>query len=258
MRPVFFLVLSLASTALLAQDHGYTQAEIDAGALLYEQNCTVCHGLDGSHVAGIELSSGQFQHAATDEDLARVIQQGLPNTAMPPSALSAEQIGAIVAFLRTWDAMPVEEAPSVLTAAEPGDPQRGAALFAGAGQCLTCHWLNGDGSRLGPDLTRVGAQRNAAYLERALLEPNADTDPNYRFVLANTHDNAVITGRLFNRDTFSLQLLDEEERLVSLAMDDLRGFSFLNSPMPSFRGTLTDQQLADLISYLLTLRGDDQ
>jgi hypothetical protein len=35
----------------------------------------------------------------------------------------------------------------------------------------------------------------------------------------------------------------------------LRSFGFVPSPMPSYRGTLSPQALADVVSYLVSLRG---
>jgi mono/diheme cytochrome c family protein len=48
------------------------------------------------------------------------------------------------------------------------------ALFAEKG-CVGCHQLGGQGGQVGPPLDAIGRQRNADYLRRSLLEPNADT-----------------------------------------------------------------------------------
>ena len=47
-------------------------------------------------------------------------------------------------------------------------------LFAEKG-CVGCHQLNGQGGQVGPNLDAIGRTRNADYIRRALLEPNADT-----------------------------------------------------------------------------------
>ena len=56
-------------------------------------------------------------------------------------------------------------------------------------------------------------------------------------------------------DTFNVQLLDTKEQLRSFAKSDLREMGFLASPMPSYRGTLSPQEIADMVSYLSSLRG---
>jgi len=66
----------------------------------------------------------------------------------------------------------------------------------------------------------------------------------------------VINGRRLNEDTYTVQLLDEQERLVSLAKADLREFTILSvSPMPSYKNTFTPDELADVVAYLLSLKG---
>jgi hypothetical protein len=40
--------------------------------------------------------------------------------------------------------------------------------------CNACHKLAGEGGELGPDLSLIGSQQDAAYIRRAILDPNAD------------------------------------------------------------------------------------
>jgi hypothetical protein len=62
-------------------------------------------------------------------------------------------------------------------------------------------------------------------------------------------------GRLLNEDTFSVQMIDKTERLLSFQKADLREFAFeTKSPMPSFRDKLSAQELADVVAYLGTFK----
>ena len=142
-----------------------------------------------------------------------------------------------------------------LLAQTPGDPARGSTIYHGKGACATCHQLNGVGSRLGPDLSEIGNSRRPDHLERSLVEPNAEVLGNNRFYHVVTKDGATITGRLLNLDTFTIQLLDSKERLRTFVKGDLRDHGFDKSPMPSYKDKLTAQELADLVSYLASLKG---
>jgi mono/diheme cytochrome c family protein len=52
-----------------------------------------------------------------------------------------------------------------------------------------------------------------------------------------------------------VQLIDDQERLVSLTKADLREYTIRTvSPMPSYKGKLTDEETADLLAYLLSLK----
>ena len=69
----------------------------------------------------------------------------------------------------------------------------------------------------------------------------------------------VIRGTLLNYDRYSLQLLDTSGKLRSLQTDTLRQYELMKiSPMPSYKDKLTAQEFADIVSYLVTLKGQVQ
>ena len=132
----------------------------------------------------------------------------------------------------------------------------GAALVAGKGMCLTCHRVQGKGSRLGPDLTDIGTLRMAEQLMTSLLDPDADILPENRFYRVGARDGAATSGRLLNLDSFQILMLDEKEQLRSFQKSELREHGFIKtSKMPSYRERLSRQELADVIAYLSTLKG---
>lgn len=243
-----FLTLCAAGV-LVAQQREYLPAEIEGGGRLYQSSCSGCHGPEGDTIAGVSFASGRFRRATFDDDLVRIIVRGIPGTAMPPSNFSEGQAGTIVAYLRSM--------ASSASKTPPGDASRGRAVFEGKGQCLTCHSVQGVGSRVGPNLTEIGGGRRVVELERSLLDPNAEVRAENRSIrIVTTRDGPAVTGRLLNQDTFSLQVLDAKEQLVSIAKSNVREFIILtNSTMPSYRNTLTTQELGDVLSYLASLKG---
>lgn len=129
-------------------------------------------------------------------------------------------------------------------------------MVAGKGMCLTCHRVQGRGSRLGPDLTDIGAIRSPEQLQTSLLDPDAEILPENRFYRVVTRNGATITGRLLNLDTFQVLMMGPKEQLLSFYKSELREHGFIKgSTMPSSRDTLSRQELADVITYLGTLKG---
>lgn len=229
----------------------YLPTDVELGSRLYRNNCFACHGVEGASIPGVDFRRGQFKRVSSDEDLLRVIVTGVPGTAMPPTNISDSNRLALLAYIRSLH-------DSAASAVGSGDPSRGRAVLEGKGACLTCHRVNGKGSRTGPDLSEVGAIRTAAYLERYLRNPNESIAPEYRSVRAVTSQGVVITGRRLNEDTHTLQLIDQDEHLRSLAKSDLREYTLLTtSSMPSYEGKFSSQELADLVTYLLSLKGMD-
>jgi quinoprotein glucose dehydrogenase len=139
---------------------------------------------------------------------------------------------------------------------KPGDAARGRATFEGRGGCTRCHRVGAQGPRVAPDLSDIGAVRSAGSLQRSLVDPTSQMMPINRPVRIVTRDGTVVNGRRLNEDTYTVQLLDDQERLVSLLKSDLREYTILTaSPMPSYRNTLTADELVDVVAYLLTLKG---
>jgi len=250
---ILFAVLAFLATSgqLVAQEHGgqYSQADIENGFRLYGAHCFSCHGANGDSVPGVDLRRGQFRRVTTDADLIRIIATGIPGTAMPPNRFGTADITGIVAYVRSmrdFDALAVSL----------GDAGRGQALFAGKGGCTSCHRVNGKGSRVAPDLSDIGAIRAPDALQQSVLDPNASLLPINRSVRAVTRDGKVISGRRFNEDTYTVQLIDEQERLVSIDKAGLREYTVIKtSSMPSYKDTLSSEELADLVAYLHSLRG---
>jgi putative heme-binding domain-containing protein len=226
----------------------YPQAEVEVGFNLYNMNCITCHGANGDSVSGVSFRSGQFRRISTDAELNRLIQTGVPGTAMPPGRYGTADLAGLVAYVRSmrdFDTKPAR-----------GDAARGRNLVEGKGGCLNCHRINGKGSRVAPDLSDIGAVRAPDAIERTMNDSTATMLPINRSIRAVTRSGKVITGRRLNEDTYSVQIIDSGENLVSLLKSDLKEYTVLKtSTMPSFKNTLTPMEMDDVVTYLRTLKG---
>jgi cytochrome c oxidase cbb3-type subunit III len=234
----------------MAQEHvgQYSQADVEIGFNLFNANCITCHGANGDSVPGVNLRANQFRRASSDADLNRIIQSGIPGTAMPPGRYNTAELAGLVAYIRSMREFDTKPAT--------GDATHGQTIFEEKGNCTSCHRVNGKGSRVAPDLTDIGAIRAPEALERSLIDPSAGMLPVNRSIRAVTRDGKVITGRRLNEDTYTVQLIDSQEKLVSLVKAELREYTVLKtSPMPSFKDKLTARELDDLVAYLRTLKG---
>lgn len=246
-----FLALGGSAASAQGQDRApqYFQSDIQYGAQIFASQCTACHGENGDLIPGVNFRAGQFKRVISDNDLRMTITNGVPGTAMQPFNFGASELTGIVSYLRNMGSF---NARGLLL----GNASRGKALFEGAGNCATCHAVNGKGPRVAPDLGDVGALRTAELIHRTLIDPAGSMLPANRPVHAVTRDGKVINGRRLNEDTYTVQLIDEQEHLVSLTKADLREYNVLKSTaMPSYKDKFNAQELADLEAYLLSLRG---
>src|SRR5262249_41293159 len=151
------LVIVVFFTGTLFAQHAFTPEEIAEGGRLFQSNCTGCHGTTGDQIQGVALMSGKFRRATTDEEVSAIIRKGVPGTAMQGFNFSELQAATIVAYLKSFATnTPTDAAgdPTVL-----GNTARGKEIFEGKGNCLNCHRVGQNGSRLGPDLSSSGLPR---------------------------------------------------------------------------------------------------
>lgn len=250
MRASILICAVLLTASALPAQHEYTPGDVQDGQRLFGTSCAQCHGPEGDAVPGVDLGHGKFKRASSDGDLIQIIQKGIPGTAMPPGNFNDFQAGMIVAYLRSM------AASIAVSASIPGDAARGKAIFEGKGNCLSCHRVRGRGSRLGPELTDIGTLRRAVQLEQSILDPDAEILPQNRFLRVVTKEGTTVTGRLLNQDAWTIELFDSKEHLVTFQKTALKEYAFIDkSPMPSYKGKLSTQELADVVDYLTSLKG---
>jgi len=245
------LLLVAVGGLLLGQEHSYTQGDIAAGGQFYRMNCVGCHGGDGAAVSGIDLGRGKFKISKNDEDLVKIIVNGLPGTGMPSTNSSTARATMIVAYLRTMNEVKGRQS----IAAASGNAGRGKNLFEVKGGCIGCHRILGSGGRSGPDLSEVGHLLRPIDIETAILDADAQYPLGTRPVRVVRKSGAVLSGLLVNQDTYSLQLVDQEGSLRSIDRSEVKEEGPTPSWMPSYRGKFDAQELADLIAYLARQKG---
>ena len=235
--------------AAQAQNRQYTAAEIQAGYKLYASQCALCHGQNGDGIAGVSLARQQFRRASSDDDIRSTITKGVVVAGMPAFNLQPTELDGIIAYIRSGFDLNA-------TPFKVGTAARGQAVFEGKGGCAACHRVNGKGSLAAPDLSDIGVLRQPASIQRSLTEPTKGMMPINRPLRVVTRDGRTIRGRRLNEDTYTVQLTDQDGRLYSFPKTELREYELgTASGMQPFAGKLSDDELADLLGYLISLRG---
>lgn len=224
------------------------------GQNIYRGRCAVCHGIDAKGYRGSDLTTGDWVHGGSDAQIFQTIRAGVAGTEMPGHGnMSEEEIWMVVTYLRTLSA-PGGPAP------ERGDAARGEQLFwaRDRANCGQCHMVGPRGGRIGPNLTRIGAARSVAALEREIRRPAEVIPVGFETVTIVTKDGKRIRGARKNEDTFSVQIMTASEDILSFSKKDVEVVPELErSLMPAYGPErLGDGDLADVVRYLRSLRGE--
>jgi len=224
-------------------------ADLANGEKLFQHHCALCHGPKGEGGRGPVLTRAKLSRAPDDATLLKVIENGIRGTEMPGAdSMSEREMRQTAAYVRSLGKIPLKPVP--------GNPAHGAEIYRGKGNCVTCHSIKGDGGISALDLAGIGGSRSAAYLRESLVDPGASVPEGYLLVTVATKNGKNVTGVGAEEDSFSIQIRDNAGRSHSFwkheiaQIDKQRG----KSPMPSYKGQLSDDELTDLVAYLASLK----
>lgn len=143
----------------LSQSPASKPPDLAAAKLIFESHCALCHGIDGGGGRGPSLRRPKLAHAADDEALRSLIENGIPPEMPEAWFLSKEEIAGVAAYVRSLGNVPPETLP--------GEAARGKVIYARSG-CSVCHILDGEGSGYGPELTDLGTRCGSADARKLL------------------------------------------------------------------------------------------
>ncbi len=256
------VTLLIAGTPLVATAQATEPVAGDGsperGEQIYNAQCSRCHGIEGAGGQGPMLARPNLPKGRSVEAIATIVADGLPDGGMPGTwSLSENEVQLVARYVLTLGQIPVEDLP--------GDRARGEAIFFGQGRCTNCHIVEGRGEGFGPELTDVGARRNADNLRRSITDPSDDLplgtgvmgDPafaSHLTVLATDGSGDEVLGVRLNEDSFTIQVLDRRGRFHSFRKTESTIEKQFGRSLMTER-ELTDEQIEDLVAYLASLRG---
>jgi quinoprotein glucose dehydrogenase len=140
-----------------------------------------------------------------------------------------------------------------------GNAERGRRIFREKAevQCLRCHKCEIGDSVVGPDLTKIGAQKDRAYLLESIVFPNAKIADGFQTVTLMLKDNNAVVGRFMGEEggQVKLESLDAQGKPQPVRVPIANIAERLNAPSPmpeNLRDFLSKRELRDLVEYLAT------
>ena len=168
---------------------------------------------------------------------------------MNPNQDIAERAGKLSATSGAISADRAEIVRKLLPLAkESGDPARGKEVFTA--NCAVCHTFNGQGGKVGPELTGVGARDHSEILID-ILDPNRSVEANYRMWNVTTKDGETYSGRLETETQTTVEILDTASQKHVIQRNDIQKLEgTMLSIMPNGFEALPPNDLKSLLAFL--------
>lgn len=122
--------------------------------------------------------------------------------------------------------------------------------------CTKCHSIQGDGGKIGPDLSMIGIKGSKENLFDSILTPDKAIADQYVQYTIETKNGVVMTGLVVEETADYVILRDANGKDTKLAMREIEQRSkSAKSIMPdNLASYLTEEELIDVVAYLTTLK----
>ncbi len=245
------IAILFAPNYMMAQQPAHADlATFEAGKKEYETLCAGCHGADGAggeRGPGIITSSGA--RPRSQQELRELIRVGIPAAGMPGFDLPEEQLGTLLAYVRSLSVPAIESPVS-------GDVVAGEAFFFDKGKCATCHMIRGRGGWVGPDLSNLGVDRTLVGIEQALQNPSSRIATGYQMAVVRLRTNRTLRGLVKNESNYDIQLQSLDGKLHLLRREEIASLKReKESLMPPLQ--TSEEELRNLLALLSRLSGTD-
>lgn len=138
-----------------------------------------------------------------------------------------------------------------------GEARRGKEIFYERAEaaCFRCHKINGEGGDVGPDLGKIGSQKEREYILDSIVHPNSVIAPGYENVVVTLKNGTTVMGILKQESETELLVVSPEDGPAKIKKTDIqKREKGLSSMLPELGTILTKQDLRDVIEFLANLK----
>lgn len=140
----------------------------------------------------------------------------------------------------------------------PGDLARGKKIFfhTDSVQCNACHRIEGQGGKVGPELSKIGRKRTSEHLLQSILEPSREIEPQYLTWMLQTIDGQAYSGLLESKTDRVITLRDSRNKQIQVPAAEVEILKPQEiSLMPELlMQDMSASEIADLLAYLSSLQ----
>lgn len=114
-----------------------------------------------------------------------------------------------------------------------GNAKRGRLMFydsKSAAPCFQCHTVEGEGGKVGPNLTEVGAKNSAGFIIESILKPSAVIAQGFEPIKLETVGGEMITGMKAGVSDTEIKIKLATGEIKTMPVDQLKGGKYAANP----------------------------
>ena len=114
-----------------------------------------------------------------------------------------------------------------------GNAERGRLMFydsKSAAPCFQCHTVQGEGGKVGPELTEVGATRSVGFIIESVLKPSAVIAQGFEAIKLETVGGEMITGMKAGVSDTEIKIKLATGEIKAIPVDQLKGGKYAAKP----------------------------
>jgi quinoprotein glucose dehydrogenase len=126
----------------------------------------------------------------------------------------------------------------------------GIFFYNSTAQCVRCHAIDGEGGKVGPDLSKIGKTLTREQIVEAMVDPTARLAPGFGTVKVTLTDGSEVVGTLMEENTKELILKTSDAEPLEIELTRISKRENYPSGMPPMGKALSKKEIRDLVEFL--------
>jgi putative membrane-bound dehydrogenase-like protein len=126
----------------------------------------------------------------------------------------------------------------------------GIFFYNSTAQCVRCHAIDGNGGKVGPDLSNIGNILSREQILEALVDPGARLSPGFGTVKITLTDGDEATGILMSESDKEIELKTSDAEPLKIELSRISKRQNYPSGMPPMGLAMSKKEIRDMVEFL--------
>jgi putative heme-binding domain-containing protein len=126
----------------------------------------------------------------------------------------------------------------------------GIFFYNSTAQCVRCHAIDGNGGKVGPDLSNIGNILTRQQILEAMVDPSARLSPGFGTVKVTLTDGSEATGILMGENDKEIEIKTSDAEPLKIELSRISKRQNYPSGMPPMGLAMSKKEIRDMVEFL--------